>query len=218
MPIHDWTLLPGAIFHSFHGSWIHEIADALNDGVLPPGYYALGERRIAGMEPDVLAFHRSGARPAPAPPAAGGAALSLATRPPAVSTVERADGWDEEPLETSAVVRTADGDAVVAVIEVASPGNKDSRPKLDAFLGKGVGLIGAGVHLLLIDLHPPGPLDPRGLHAALWGRLTGRPAGEPAGDGGGPLTQASYLAGDPPRAFVEPARCGAACSTRRSGT
>ena len=216
MPIHDWSRVPGAVFHSFHNGWIHAISDALNDGVLPPGYHALGERRIAGIEPDVLAFRgpaksgTGGDAPAgPGSPAgSGGGGLSLAVRPPAVSLVERGDPAAEADREAVVTVRAAADRGVVAVIEVASPGNKDRRRRLDAFLGKNVGLIAAGVHLLLVDLHPPGPLDPGGPHPALWERLTGRDRAAGNGAAAAVLTQASYLAGDPPRAFVEPARVG----------
>jgi hypothetical protein len=40
MPIHDWTRVEAGIFHDFHGLWIQVIKLALNDGLLPPDYYA----------------------------------------------------------------------------------------------------------------------------------------------------------------------------------
>jgi len=44
MPIHDWTKVPAGIFHDFHAAWIIELRNALNDGFLPSGYYALAEQ------------------------------------------------------------------------------------------------------------------------------------------------------------------------------
>ena len=44
MPIHDWTKVDAGIFHHFHNGWITRLSDALNDGLLPKGYYALAEQ------------------------------------------------------------------------------------------------------------------------------------------------------------------------------
>jgi hypothetical protein len=56
MPVHDWTrVLPG-IFHAFHLGWIDRISQSLNQGILPPKYYALPEQVAAGFGLDVLAL------------------------------------------------------------------------------------------------------------------------------------------------------------------
>jgi hypothetical protein len=47
MPVHDWTGVEVGIFHDFHHEWISTIKRALNQGVLPPQYYALAEQ-VAG--------------------------------------------------------------------------------------------------------------------------------------------------------------------------
>jgi hypothetical protein len=44
MPIHDWTRVDEGIFHDFHHEWILTTRCALNDGRLPPEYYALAEQ------------------------------------------------------------------------------------------------------------------------------------------------------------------------------
>ena len=44
---------------------------------------------------------------------------------------------------------------VVAVVEIVSPGNKDSRHSLRSFVEKAVTILRGGVHLLIIDLFPP---------------------------------------------------------------
>jgi hypothetical protein len=54
MPVHDWTRVDAGIFHVFHHRWISAISDALNQGILPPDYYALPEQHAAGFGPDVL--------------------------------------------------------------------------------------------------------------------------------------------------------------------
>src|SRR5438132_13455249 len=54
MAVHDWNRVPAGIFHDFHHEWISVIRRALNDGLLPPDYYALAEQQAAGFGPDVL--------------------------------------------------------------------------------------------------------------------------------------------------------------------
>ena len=57
MPIHDWTRVDAGTFHFFHLHWIASICDVLNEGLLPRNYYAMGEQRAIGDEPDVLTLH-----------------------------------------------------------------------------------------------------------------------------------------------------------------
>jgi hypothetical protein len=72
--------------------------------------------------------------------------------------------------------------------------------------GKVVRSLEAGVHVLLLDLLPPGPHDPHGLHGAVWAYFDRAPC-EPPADG--PLTMASYAwDGEEPDAFVEPVAVG----------
>jgi hypothetical protein len=54
LPIHDWTRVDAGLFHAFHHNWITSLSAALNDGVLPPDYYALPEQTIGGPIRDVL--------------------------------------------------------------------------------------------------------------------------------------------------------------------
>src|SRR5437660_4125583 len=59
MPIHDWTRVAPGIFHDFHHEWISTIRRSLNDGLLPPEYYALAEQQAAGFGPDVLTLQET---------------------------------------------------------------------------------------------------------------------------------------------------------------
>jgi hypothetical protein len=71
---------------------------------------------------------------------------------------------------------------------------------LRRFVEKAGDLLGQGVHLLVIDLFPPGPRDPQGVHAAVWDDAGGSaPAARPADK---PLTVAAYDAGPPAVAYV----------------
>jgi hypothetical protein len=70
-------------------------------------------------------------------------------------------------LQRTLVIRHTSGDRIVAMIEILSPGNKSSRHALRAFLDKAVAALDPGSQLLLVDVHPPGPRDPHGIHGAL---------------------------------------------------
>src|SRR5262249_23220361 len=89
MPIHDWTRVYAGIFHDFHHEWITTIKQALNQGVLPPDYYALAEQVSGGLHPDVLTLGRdrpasSSASNGPSEMSSTGGGIALATVPPRV--------------------------------------------------------------------------------------------------------------------------------------
>jgi hypothetical protein len=202
MPIHDWTRVDAGLFHAFHQSWSVRIQDALNAGILPKGYYALVEQRVGGPEPDVIAVETS--RKGKAKPDRGG--TTALAEPPRTRLVK--------PLEPAAetyarkanriTVRHPLG-SVVAVIEIVSPGNKSSRAAVRSFVDKAVEFLNARVHLLLIDLFPPTPRDPQGLHNAIADEFGEEPIELPAGE---PLTLVGYDAGYPRTAYIETAGVG----------
>ena len=89
---------------------------------------------------------------------------------------------------------------VVAIIEIVSPGNKDSRNAIRTFVEKAADILNQGVNLLVVDLFPPTPRDPQGIHKAIWDEFGDEPFEAPPGK---PLTVASYIGGDLPTAYVE---------------
>jgi hypothetical protein len=203
MPIHDWTRVDAGIFHHFHQSWIPEISRALNQGRLPEDYYALVEQVSGGRWPDVLTLQGPGdGEPAQREPTGG---VMLAEAPPQDQFRLKAEGDPYAAKASAVVVRHVSGHRVVAVLEVVSPGNKSSRNRLDAFVHKAVDMLGAGIHLLVIDLLPPGPRDRQGIHKPVWDALVDNEFAVPAET---PLTLAAYAAQDVPEAFVEPVALG----------
>jgi hypothetical protein len=211
MPVHDWTRVGAGVFHDFHLEWISAIKRALNAGLLPRGFYAMVEQVAAGFQPDVVALERDrpaaapsgGRRTNPARPAGGGVALAAA--PPRVRFTAAAEPERYAARRRRVAVRHGSGDQVVAIVEVVSPGNKDSRNALRSFVEKAVEFLNAGVHLLLLDLFPPGPRDPQGTHAAVWSEIIDDGFRLPADK---PLTLVAYAAGLVKRAFIEPVAVG----------
>jgi hypothetical protein len=170
MPVHDWTRVSDATFHDFHYSWVLEIKRALMRGLLPKGYYVMAEQFGGDLgAPDVLMLQAKGAESESSGVLSGTATLTES--PPVVdarATIAR-DGYAR--LQRTLVVRHTSDDRIVALIEVLSPGNKSSRHALRSFLDKAVAALDSGIHLLLIDVHPPGPRDLQGIHGALLGEI-----------------------------------------------
>ncbi len=105
------------------------------------------------------------------------------------------------------VVRHTSGHRVIAVVEIVSPGNKNTTHGLRTFVAKAVEFLRAGIHLLILDLLPPGPRDPQGIHQAVWEGLMDESDFTLPADAC--LTFAAYIGGDCPQAFVEPWSVGA---------
>ncbi len=204
MPIHDWTRVEGGIFHAFHHDWITELARALNRGLLPEDYYALPEQQAAGFGPDVLTLQ--GARDdndAVDSSPSGGTAVWLAA--PKLKPVAETDMAFYRRKQKSIAVRHVSGDRVVAMVEIVSPGNKAGRNPLRAFVRKAAELLDNDIHLLIIDLFPPGRRDPAGIHNEIWQEIAGEEYTPPPDK---PLTLAAYEAGSTVRAYVVQAAVG----------
>jgi hypothetical protein len=196
MPIHDWTRVDAGLFHDFHQSWTVALRNALNSGVLPRDYFALVEQRIQGPIPDVLTLELS---PGAGEPATDGGGLAVATAPPRTHLTRRIEAEIYAGRANRITVRHRHGN-VVAVVEIVSPGNKGSRAEFRAFIEKSADLIRQGVHLLVIDLFPPGRRDPQGIHKALWDEFHDEDLELPPDK---PLTLAGYDAGPPQVAYVD---------------
>lgn len=206
MPVHDWTRVDAGIFHDFHHAWIEEVKRALNRGLLPPSYYALAEQIAGGLGPDVLTLQGPTNGAPPGGNLRGG--IALATKPPQVWFRARAE-IDLYAAKAKAIaIRHSSNHKVIAMVEIVSPGNKNSRHGLRAFVEKARELLRAGIHLLVVDVFPPGPRDPQGIHKAIWDEFNEKDK-EFVLPPDKPLTQAAYIGGSCPEAFVEPTAVGA---------
>jgi hypothetical protein len=201
MPIHDWTRVAAGTWHNFHQGWAIALRDALNAGVLPEGYFAMAEQRIGGPIPDVLTLQLS---PPPGPPAEPSGGLGVATAPPKTRIVVRSEAAAYARRANRITVRDDLG-AVVAIIELVSPGNKESRNAVQSFCRKLGELLWRGVHLVVVDLFPPTPRDPQGIHKEIWDEVAESPFELPADK---PLTVAAYCATPDLTGYVEPVAVG----------
>lgn len=199
MPMHDWTRVKPNVYHMLHGFWLMQTCRALNNGILPPGYYAMYEQVTRNVQADLLALRDPiGGPPRRRRPAA--------TAVPAAGLVQRARRHVAKLKSRRVAVRHNSGHDMVAAVEFVSRGNKSSRQAVTKFVDKVEGLLDAGVHVLLVDPLPATRRTPNGLHPLVWAAATERPRRRtppytpPAGR---PLTAASYQAGDEIVAAVE---------------
>lgn len=86
-------------------------------------------------------------------------------------------------------VRHEAGTRDLARIEIVSPAVKADAAALDAFVANARDLLARRTHLLLIDVFPPGPHDPNGVHALIWKSVSPDPFTVPSGR---PLVFAAY--------------------------
>ena len=201
MPIHDWSRIPSGIFHDFHQTWCIHIKAALNSGLLPKGLSALVDQRAGPKEGDVLAVE-SRRRGRKSDPTDGGGLLTL--EPPATSIVRKTTKEIYADRSNKVVIRHHLG-RIVAVIEILSPGNKDSRAAMRDFVEKTIDFMRRGIHLLLVDLFPPSPRDPFGIHKAIWDEIHEEDFLFPPGKD---RILASYEMGGVRIAYVEPITVG----------
>jgi len=194
MPVHDWSKLEAGDFHDFHQCWVIALTNALNGGLLPPDYMAMAERVAGRPIADVVTLHTGLSE------GSDNVANAVATAPASARVIARMERIIYSNHADRVVIRHGRG-KVVAIIEIVSPGNKESENAIRSFVEKAADILNQGVHLMVVDLFPPGPGDPDGIHKLIWDEFSSEPFVAPPGKS---LTVASYMAGDFPTAYVEP--------------
>jgi len=182
MPIHDWTRVPSGLFHHFHQDWLVEIARTMNRGYLPKGLSALVEQSTK------IAYDSN----------------VPIINPPLTQIVRRTTKGFYPIRPNRAVVRHRLG-RIVAVIEIISPGDKDRRSALRDFVEMTIDFLRKGIHLLIVDLFPPTPRDPFGIHKVIWDEITEEDFTFPEGKD---RILASYEVGGVRAAYVHPVGVG----------
>jgi hypothetical protein len=172
MPVHDWSRGDDSLYHNFHLGWPIEVAGRLN-GMVEPAYFAMTEtwelRPTPGFchlpEPD-KDVGRSRQPPGTDEP------------PPACHHV--LTDTRVQYAFRAVTVRRADHHQPVAAVMWVTRQDKETPYRLRAVVRHAVAALTHGVGLVLIDLFPPTPLAPAGVHGAVWEDLAGRPDDSPA--------------------------------------
>jgi hypothetical protein len=133
MPLLDHfhpPLAPQRHWESFAGNWAGAMADALNESLLPEGYFAEEHAQLGPrVEIDVATFdHSESLTPALVVPAAFPDAFEVL------------------------VFESEGGTRLVAAIELVSPGNKDRPGERQAFAVKSASYLCRGISLIVIDI------------------------------------------------------------------
>lgn len=203
MPVHDWTRVDAGIFHHFHTAWVTHLSDALNGGLLPDGFYALAEQHAGRAIADVLTLQVDDSGPI-IPRESG--AVAVAEAPPRVSRrMVASPNATYRATRRTLTIRHISNHRLVALIEVLSLANKDRASSVNEFVEKTHSALQHGCHVLVIDLFPPGPHDPHGIHGAIWESFGVADSLAPADK---PLMLAAYVAATLPEAYFEPIAVG----------
>jgi hypothetical protein len=172
----------------------------LNRGRLPRGVAALVEQRSGPRESDVLAIEsRSKAQSG-----FGDDAGVVTMIPPVTRFVSRTTKQIYATRANLIVLKHHLG-RTIAVIEIVSPGNKDLRAAVRDFVDKTIEFLRAGVHVLTIDLFPPTPRDPLGMHKVIWDEIEEKDFALPTGKD---RILASYETGGVQACYVDPIGVG----------
>jgi hypothetical protein len=196
MPIHDWTRVEAGDYHHFHQTWTPLIAAALNRGLLPPEFMAMTDQVTGRPIPDVVTLQT---RTAQGGSNRRGGGVAIQDAPPSARLVQKIERINYARRANRVIIRHGRG-KVVAIIEILSPGNKDSQHALRSFIEKAAEILDQGINLFVVDLFPPTPRDPQGIHPAIWGQFSDEPFDFLPER---PLTVASYLAVGVPTAYVD---------------
>jgi hypothetical protein len=150
MPLLDHfrpPLFPHRHWESFHVTWAGAIADALNEDLLPDGYFA-EEHAHAGarIEIDVATFEDG--RPG-VPPNGATTRTARPYTPPAPSLVVPAAFPDAFEV---LVYQSEGGAKLVAAVELVSPAKKDRETHRRAFAAKCAGYLAQGIGLIVVDV------------------------------------------------------------------
>ncbi len=192
--------MPAGLFHDFHQSWCVRLKDALNAGRLPREL-----PRSWNSDPARVSLTSLQSKPGP-----DGAEWSWVPAawppmpPPAVQIVHRSESELYAARANLIVIRHHLG-RILAVIEIVSPGNKDTREALHNFVEKTVQFLQAGIHVLVVDLFPPTPRNPQGIHQAIWDEIGDEPFSFPPGKD---RLLVSYETGEDRIANIEPLALG----------
>src|SRR5262249_3766822 len=154
----------------------------------------LAEQIAGNMGPDVLTLEIDSPNGVSSGEASGAngcltGGMAVAGAEPRVRFTAPTGKGPYVPEQNTPVIHHSSGDQVIALVEIVSPGNKSNRHGIRTFVEKAASALYRGYHLLILDLQPPGPRDPNGIHGSIWEEIADASFRLPADK---PLTLVGY--------------------------
>jgi hypothetical protein len=138
-------------WEGFHSHWATFIAQQLNDGVLPPDYFAESEISLGPeLEIDVAAMQQSASDAEPSR-AERVKSATVAWSPPRPKMAVTVDFAHLDSYEIR-VCQDLGGAELRAAIELVSPANKDRPGTRRTFAAKCAGYLRHGIGVVIIDI------------------------------------------------------------------
>lgn len=135
----------------FHSKWANVLVDALNETLLPPGYFAEPHVHIgAPVEIDAATFERGHTDGPARTPDGATATLPVQVWSPSAPTLVMPAAFPDT-FEVR-VFRTEAGPTLVAAIELVSPANKDRPESRRTFAVKCASYLCQGISLIVVDI------------------------------------------------------------------
>jgi Protein of unknown function (DUF4058) len=133
-------------WEGFHHAWATGIAQQLNEGVLPPDYFAEPEISLGPqMEIDVATLEMA------QPNDSDGGKATAVWAPPRPTIAVNVDFAHMDTIEVR-VYQDLGGAELRAVIELVSPGNKDREGTRRTFAAKCAGYLQHGIGVVMVDV------------------------------------------------------------------
>lgn len=130
---------------SFHAAWASAIADDLNDGLLPVGFFAEEFITVGGRaEIDVAAWEER--QPLGNGPVASATRSWTAPPPAKILPIAFPDSFNVQ------IFSAEGGPRLVGTVELVSPGNKDRDTHRNAFAVKCASYLFQGLGLVVVDM------------------------------------------------------------------
>jgi len=133
-------------WEGFHHSWVAFIAQQLNQGVLPPGYFAESEISLGPeLEIDVATLDSSGSEE-------GDKGTATATWSPSRPKLTVGVNFAHLDGCEIRVYQDLDGAELRGAIELVSPANKDRHGSRRTFAAKCAGYLQHGIGVVIVDI------------------------------------------------------------------
>lgn len=201
VPIHDWSRVDPAYFHSFSLGWVCELSRSLNNGWLPSSYFSMTETLTQWRGPHLVQLPE----PTVVRKAADDVGRSLSAFDVSPRVWAEVESMSADYAEKAISVRPSETHHPVAAILFVTEANKRSSYRSRVFIERAVDIVRSGIHAAIIDLFATSDHVSFDVQHEIWRELMPEPLVRPANQ---PLCAISYRNGWTRTAYVQPSMVG----------